>query len=619
MTNVDSPETKLTTYSPEQLRGPFHSHSKRNATMSLGGISNFSIAPTVDPFIGPDYSVQPPQFSPGCLNFQPFGLGHSDQGISGEASVGSVDYPGLPTPKTASHPNKFRVGEGASPISPLFAEKANSSLSRGNVETMYPAPKSRAFAVEGVSPTLSHLAVAGLFSRREFESIQGPDLSGLSSIGRFVVGFADFRDTQKALEKLRIIHPAWRIIPLTAREHAQESKHATECSSDFEGHVSITVFLNDQRADLDMSSIYSTVQGIARNFGAINAFKAASLQIAKENDFFVEYCDTRDAANAVSVLNGACIEDLFLETKHIRPDVESCPGVFFRQANHGRDEFSPTTSSRKQQPETPIREHHALVLSPTGRSTVPMEDISDLMDLLSPTQKRVGLEHDGSHFTDQRLKHPQNVVDSDRIRLGLDVRTTIMLRNIPNKVDLSLLKTIIDETSFGKYDFMYLRIDFANNCNVGYAFINFEDPIDIIDFVQARAGRTWNCFNSDKVAEVSYATIQGRDCLVQKFRNSSVMLEDPSFRPKLFYTGKGPLAGTEEPFPGPNNISKMRRSVENAEQVGLFAPRITRDVRRGQGMRSSASQASFARKGLSQRQLLLNATPETSPVSRRDF
>lgn len=30
--------------------------------------------------------------------------------------------------------------------------------------------------------------------------------------------------------------------------------------------------------------------------------------------------------------------------------------------------------------------------------------------------------------------------------------------------------------------------------------------------------------------------IQGRDCLVQKFRNSSVMLEHPSFRPKVIPT-----------------------------------------------------------------------------------
>jgi hypothetical protein len=54
-----------------------------------------------------------------------------------------------------------------------------------------------------------------------------------------------------------------------------------------------------------------------------------------------------------------------------------------------------------------------------------MEDISELMDMLSPAQKRLSLEHDGAHFADQRLKHPQNVVDNDRIRLGLDVRTTV--------------------------------------------------------------------------------------------------------------------------------------------------------------------------------------------------
>lgn len=81
------------------------------------------------------------------------------------------------------------------------------------------------------------------------------------------------------------------------------------------------------------------------------------------------------------------------------------------------------------------------------------------------------------------------------------------------------------------------------------------------------------------------AAIQGRDCLVQKFRNSSVMLELPSFRPKvsspgcsreniliksskIYHTGTSPIAGSEDKFPGPDNPSKMRRSVENAEHVG---------------------------------------------------
>lgn len=39
---------------------------------------------------------------------------------------------------------------------------------------------------------------------------------------------------------------------------------------------------------------------------------------------------------------------------------------------------------------------------------------------------------------------------------------------------------------------------------------------------------------------------------------------------QLYITGSGPDAGEEEDFPPPDNPSKMRRSVENAEHVGLF-------------------------------------------------
>ncbi|KAK5014854.1 hypothetical protein LTR60_003153 [Cryomyces antarcticus] len=168
---------------------------------------------------------------------------------------------------------------------------------------------------------------------------------------------------------------------------------------------------------------------------------------------------------------------------------------------------------------------------------------------------------------------PNNQVDIWKIENGGDVRTTIMLRNIPNKVDHQDLRRILDATSRGRYDFMYLRIDFQNNCNVGYAFINFPDPLYIIDFVAKYAGKRWNMYNSDKVAEVSYATIQGKDCLVAKFRNSSVMQEYHGFRPKIFHTYPDARAGDEEAFPPPDNMSKMKRSLENAEHVGLFPPR----------------------------------------------
>lgn len=52
-----------------------------------------------------------------------------------------------------------------------------------------------------------------------------------------------------------------------------------------------------------------------------------------------------------------------------------------------------------------------------------------------------------------------------------------------------------------------LRIDFANKCNVGYAFVSFISPEHIITFARARAGTKWNRFNSEKICDLSYANI----------------------------------------------------------------------------------------------------------------
>ena len=68
------------------------------------------------------------------------------------------------------------------------------------------------------------------------------------------------------------------------------------------------------------------------------------------------------------------------------------------------------------------------------------------------------------------------------------------------------------------------------------------------------------CFNSDKKAVVTYANIQGLENLIDKFRNSCVMLEDETYRPKLFYTS-GDMVGEEAPFPNPTTRIKAKVDV----------------------------------------------------------
>lgn len=155
----------------------------------------------------------------------------------------------------------------------------------------------------------------------------------------------------------------------------------------------------------------------------------------------------------------------------------------------------------------------------------------------------------------RRVEYSVNQIDSkkqyqldlDKIKSGEDTRTTLMIKNIPNKYTSKMLLAAIDENHGGTYDFLYLPIDFKNKCNVGYAFINMVFPSHIIPFYEAFNGKKWEKFNSEKVASLAYARIQGKAALVTHFQNSSLMNEDKRCRPILFQS-EGQETVDQEPF-----------------------------------------------------------------------
>jgi hypothetical protein len=132
--------------------------------------------------------------------------------------------------------------------------------------------------------------------------------------------------------------------------------------------------------------------------------------------------------------------------------------------------------------------------------------------------------------------------------------TTVMLRNIPNKYTREMLVKQLSSEFRGRFDFVYLPIDFKNRCNVGYGFINFRTVDACDEFVTKFNGvdvrKCLPGLNSRKVAEVTPARVQGLEENVRRLRNGPVMNElvhHPEWMPLLL--GED---GEERPFPMPD-------------------------------------------------------------------
>jgi len=142
----------------------------------------------------------------------------------------------------------------------------------------------------------------------------------------------------------------------------------------------------------------------------------------------------------------------------------------------------------------------------------------------------------------------------DKAEFESTARTTLMLRNLPNDYNRSMLLSLLDEEGFaGKYDFVYLPVDFASGAGVGYSFINMTSHQDAEHFRVCFTGFTRWAFPSRKVAEVAWSNPnQGLAVHIERYRNSTVM--HPSvcdeYKPALFANG------VQVPFPSPTRIIK---------------------------------------------------------------
>ncbi|KAF4719489.1 hypothetical protein FOZ62_016272, partial [Perkinsus olseni] len=133
-----------------------------------------------------------------------------------------------------------------------------------------------------------------------------------------------------------------------------------------------------------------------------------------------------------------------------------------------------------------------------GRSspTVSLASDSDLLRRQSAGFQQqsaaMGLNNNGSNGSPGPMV-PVNV--EELLRTGNDKRTTVMIKRIPRRYTVAMLRDEIDRRCpalrNGGYDLLYLPVDTAKVANRGYAFINFRSPKHVLVFASAFQNYEW--------------------------------------------------------------------------------------------------------------------------------
>jgi hypothetical protein len=162
----------------------------------------------------------------------------------------------------------------------------------------------------------------------------------------------------------------------------------------------------------------------------------------------------------------------------------------------------------------------------------------------------------------EKIEPSSFIINLDNILKGIEKRTSVMIRHIPNKYTYKNVLEEINSVCENKYDFFYLPVDLVNNCNLGYAFINFINPLHIVYFYNIFKSRKWLCFNSQKECDITFAKYQGKNELTYNIEKN-IKNEDRKKMPIIFE------------IRNPPNVDLFKKYYEVIKE---FRPELLNDI-----------------------------------------
>ncbi|KAL0421478.1 UNVERIFIED_CONTAM: protein terminal ear1 [Sesamum latifolium] len=354
----------------------------------------------------------------------------------------------------------------------------------------------------------------------------------------------------------------------------------------------------------------------------------------KRNQMFVEFYDVRNAAKAMAAMNAKEILGQRIVIEFSRPGGQSSSSSSF---NPNRP--SPPSEGKLSIRSPPQRSYHSNK-NPSGSGgsrssssgSSPLDEsvtnlcIGGYDDCSRPNKKSSGFKKSnnssasdsgggsskqagcrpwkggggggggggGRHGKDH---DPRFLINEDAIMESncRDPRTTVMIKNIPNKYSQKLLLNMLDnhcihcneqmaddgdDQPLSAYDFVYLPIDFINKCNVGYGFVNMTSPQATLRLYKAFHHQNWEVFNSRKICEVTYARLQGLEALREHFKNSKFPGDAEEYMPVVFLpprdgrtlTDPVPIVGRVDPplpLSPPSSSAASSKENQSETQIGV--------------------------------------------------
>ncbi|KAL2343124.1 hypothetical protein Fmac_004409 [Flemingia macrophylla] len=389
-------------------------------------------------------------------------------------------------------------------------------------------------------PSVTPVTEPELRSRLEaFGELRGVQMERFRH-GTVTAHFFDLRHAETAfaaIPHLALPSPASGVLA-AGTLWARYTLPARDALPEQQNQGTLSVFSLD--SEMDSVTLLETFQA----FGSIKEIRYAS---SKEVTL-VEFFDIRDAAKALKHMNG----------KHV----------------HGKQvivEFSDGTSTIS------ISKLWPGIVPRTGSQCFSeVSHHSNVYDGSNIQVPRASLNSGERNRVQKQSKHYGRVKEAnkkDEIRFLIkedatgesscvDSRTTVMIKNIPNKYSQKLLLNMLDSHCIhcnekigdgnnqilSSYDFVYLPIDFKNRCNVGYGFVNMTSPEATLRLYKALHLQPWELFHSRKICELTYARVQGLEALKEHFKNSKFPYEMEQYLPVVFLPPRDGKQMTE-PFP----------------------------------------------------------------------